>query len=73
MTTITTGTGRMAPTAWHHTTPPPWDRGPRLARIEAIRAVSFAHQIEKDWDEIAREAVEGNHQRSQAPRFNQGE
>lgn len=68
MITITTATDRMAPTAWHQTTPPPWDRGPRLARIEAIRAVSFAHQIERDWDEIAREAVEGNHQRTNVRR-----
>lgn len=45
------------------------NRETRTIRIEAIRAVSFAHQIERDWDEIAREAVEGNHQRQGASRF----
>ena len=49
------------------------DRETRTIRIEALQAISFASQIDRDWDEIAREAVEGNHQRSQAPRFNQGE
>ena len=31
--------------------------------IKPTRLISFAHQIERDWDEIAREAIEGNHQR----------
>lgn len=35
------------------------NRETRTIRIEAIRAVSLAHQIERDWDEIAREYVEG--------------
>lgn len=45
------------------------NRETRTIRIEAIRAVSFAHQIERDWDEIAREAVEGISQRKGANRF----
>lgn len=46
------------------------NRQVRTIRIEAIRAISFAHQIERDWDEICREAVEGsNHQRTGANRF----
>lgn len=44
------------------------NRETRTIRIEAIRAVSFAHQIERDWDDIAREAVEGNHQRANVRR-----
>lgn len=44
------------------------NRETRTIRIEAIRAVSFAQQIERDWDEIAREAVEGNHQRANVRR-----
>ena len=44
------------------------NRETRTIRIEAIRAVSFAHQIERDWDEIAREAVEGNIQRANVRR-----
>jgi len=64
----------MRTTAWHHTTPPRWDKATRLIRIEALQSISFASQINRDWDEIAREVVENsNRQRSKAPRFNQGE
>lgn len=45
------------------------DRETRTIRIEAIKAISFASQIERDWDEIAREAVEGFYQRHGANRF----
>lgn len=45
------------------------DREMRTIRIEALQAISFASQIERDWDEIAREAVEGSHQRHGANRF----
>lgn len=49
------------------------DRETRTIRIAAIKAISFATQIKRDWDAIAREAVESsNHQRHGANRL-QGE
>lgn len=62
--------------AWHHSAPPPWDKVARIIRIEALQSISFASQIKRDWDEIAREAVEGhkhNERTDAARQFNGGE
>ena len=44
------------------------DRETRVIRIQALQAISFATRIERDWDELAREAVENNHQRANVRR-----
>lgn len=58
----------MNPVALNLSRPAHLDREARNIRINAIQSISFETKISRDWDEICREEVEGNHQRADVRR-----